>query len=512
MRLVEFPSYFPPQAKSQEAYVPVPVALASPPVLTKQPKKPRRKPHPRATVGAKIPRPVKKPASRKSTPRPKLKANKGSDTLLTGQMNHSYSSDNSTDILSTNVAMPLSSDYSHDADPSPLSSDLTDFENFNSALFEHQPQDTLLLSNASDGDSGDNILPEDLPPTTNGASPEQTLFHGMEKGASPIVPMSQWSTASVVGSAASVHGSGTLLNSSHVRIKTEPKEEISSVNRKQPPKPRDTRKSQGKSKKPGNSLGNMLQGSRFINSEMFVKDNNSSLIMDDPMFSPPQGLSGSSDLKPQSNGEHACTPPHVGMDMGAMLSQPQRVWSSVPGGTPPAGFTSPLNSQATISRLTSPPFSPPSISPHISPHPSLGSLFTFDKTQLQQAHLGTPTSPLQFMQPTLKQPFHHRHNDTEQQESDVVDPFLPSVEREQIMFGSHFAPNSDGNLGDLRLRWGRASYSGFKNLSVAHMSTNDFCLVEVGREVMLPWIIFSRNINKMYFTICTMTQILWFIP
>lgn len=456
-------SSFSGQAKSQEAQAQAhaaAVARSSPGLTKQQPKKPRRKPQPRATPGTKVARPPKKPSSRKPTPRTsKSKIGKILDTSVTSAsgIDDSFSRDNSTDFLSPNMALPLSSDYSQNSDPPPMSPNLADFEQFGTPLFGAHTRDGLLLSSVPGGDNGHNILSGELPPTTNGTSPEEQMFHDVDSRASPVVQVPQWSSAStlpasVITSTPRVVVSGTPLNSARRGTKTDLKSKSSPLNSRnkgsKPSKPKDSKRSQNQDKQGTCTMANMLSNSQFISADLYGREKSVKhlALNSDPMFSPPHGLLSGGELKSHSNGERVHSPSHVGLDIGGMLSPTQKAWSTVASGTQPTAYTSPLNSQTNISRLTSPPFSPPSISPHISPHASLGSLFTFDRTHLQQTHLTSPTSgpgSPPFMQSGhLKQPFHHRHNELDHQESDG-DPFLLSVEREQPIFN---------NLGDLRLR------------------------------------------------------------
>ncbi|XP_078376847.1 uncharacterized protein LOC144660154 isoform X3 [Oculina patagonica] len=455
------------KAKFQEAQAQAQAAAAAAaktcPATIKPPaKKPRRKPQPKAPLPQKAPKVPKKPASRKpAAPRSnKARVTKTpNNSLRPVGLDNSFSPDNSSDMLSPDISLSLSSDYSHGSAPSPMSPALDDFQQYDSSMFESEQRDEMLLSGLEHEGSEHGILSDNFPVVSNGSSSIKGLYPGKSKncGVGHSVP------ASVITHTPGLLNSGAFLGATQSgkglgdsRTKASPLNSKSKTNKGS--KPRDTKKLPNASNASSHSMASILSPSIHPNN---IKQENNKIkelaLNKDPMFSPPHGLLGSNDLKSHSNGvnsDHLHSPP---MTMDAILSPTQRSWSAIVSNPSPASssFTSPLNStQSGLSRLVSPPFSPPSMSPHISPHTTLGSVFTFDRpTHFQQSHITSPTlSPASpsFLQGQIKStgPPYQRHNDLDHSD----DPFLFPVDRDQSLFGGPFNQNHDASLGDLRLR------------------------------------------------------------
>lgn len=452
------------QAKFQEAQAQAQAAAAaaksSPGTIKPPVKKPRRKPQPKASLPQKVPKPPKKPANRKpAAPR----SNKSRVTKVPNNairpvgLDNSFSPDNSSGILSPDISLSLSSDYSHGSASSPMSPALDDFQRYDSSMFESEQREEMLLGGLDHEESEHDILSGNFPAVSNGNSPIKTLYSAKVKecGVGHSVP------ASVITHTPGLLNSSAFLGTpqgdtclSESATKASPLNSRSKANKSS--KQRDTKKSLNASNA-SHSVASII--SPIIHQNNMKRKNNKIkelALNKDPMFSPPHGLLGSNDMKSHSNGvnsDHLHSPP---MTMDNILSPTQRSWSAIVSNTSPASssFTSPLNSTQTgLTRLVSPPFSPPSISPHISPHTTLGNVFTFERpTHFQQSHMTSPTlSPASpsFLQGQIKQtgaPF-QRHNEIDHSD----DPFL-FVDRDQPLFGGTFNQNHDTTLGDLRLR------------------------------------------------------------
>lgn len=452
------------KAKCQEAQAQAQAAAAavksSPGATKPPPKKQRRKPQPKASLPQKVPKPTKKPANRKpGMPRAsKLRSIKTSNNSIRPiGLDNSFSPDNSSDMLSPDISLSLSSDYSHGSGASPMSPALDDFQQYDSSMFESEQQEEMLLSGLDNEEREHDILSGNFPTVSNGNSPIKSLYSakGKECGVGHSVP------ASVI-----THTPG-LLNSSGFLGTGQDDSCLSESGTKSSPLNSRSKPNKVSNVRDSKKLVHASTASHpcpdiispIIHQNSIKKENNKIkelALNKDPMFSPPHGLLGSNDLKSHSNGvnsDHLHSPP---MTMDNILSPTQRSWSAIVSNTSPASssFTSPLNSTQTgLTRLVSPPFSPPSVSPHISPHTSLGSVFTFDRpTHFQQSHMTSPTlSPASpsFLQGQLKQTGARfpRHNEIDHSD----DPFLFD-DRDQTLFGGTFNQNHDTTLGDLRLR------------------------------------------------------------
>ena len=363
-------------------------------------------------------------------------------------------------MLSPDISLSLSSDYSHGSASSPMSPALNDFQQYDSSMFESEQRDEILLGSLEHEESEHDILNDNFSVVSNGSTSIKGLYPGKDKScvAGHSVP------ASVITHTPGLLNSPTFLSANQggtgladSRTKLSPLNSKSRTNKGS--KPRETKKLVNASNAASHSVESIISPNIHHNNMKMENNKIKELALNkDPMFSPPHGLLGSNDLKSHSNGvtsDHLHSPP---MTMDAILSPTQRSWSAiVSSNTSPASssFTSPLNSTQTgLSRLVSPPFSPPSMSPHISPHTTLGSVFTFDRpTHFQQSHITSPTlSPASpsFLQGQAKQagPPYQRHNELDNTE----DPFLFPVDRDQSLFGGPFNQNHDTSLGDLRLR------------------------------------------------------------
>ena len=418
-------------------------------------KKPRRKPQPKAPLPQKVPKPAKKPANRKP---PAPRSNKArvttpkttNNSLRPVGLDNSFSPDNSSDMLSPDISLTLSSDYSHGS-ASSMSPALDDFQQYDSPMFESEQRDEMLLGGLEHEESEHDILSGNFPVVSNGSSSIKGLYpvKGKACGVGHSVPASVIThTPGLLNSSAFLGASQGLSES---RARSSPLNSKGKANKSS--KPRDTKKLLNTSTASSHSVASILSPS--IHHNNLKKENNKIkelALNKDPMFSPPHN-----DLKSHSNGVNSGHLHSPSMTMDAILSPTQRSWSAIVSNTSPASssFTSPLNSSQTgLSRLVSPPFSPPSMSPHISPHTSLGSVFTFDRpTHFQQTHITSPTlSPASpsFLQGQIKQtvPPYQRHSDLDHTD----DPFLFPVDRDQSLFGGPFNQNHDTSLGDLRLR------------------------------------------------------------
>lgn len=445
------------QAKFQEAQAQAQAAAAaaksSPGTIKPPAKKPRRKPQPKAPLLQKVTKQARKAANRKpAAPRvSKAKVTKTpNNSIRPVGLDSSFSPDNSSDMLSPDISLSLSSDYSHGSASSPMSPALDDYQQYESSLFGAQQRDEMLLGDLEHAET----LGSDFPIVSNGGT---SLYPPKGKGSvvGHSVPASVIThTPGLINSSVilgSIQRDNPLVDS---RTKSSPLNSKGKANKGS--KPRDTKKLQNASGASLHSVASILSPNIHRNN---VKEGNSKIkeltLNKDPMFSPPHGLGN--ELKTHSNGvnsDHLHSPP---MTMDTILSPTQRSWSAIVTNTSPAvaSFTSPLNSSQTgLSRLVSPPFSPPSMSPHISPHTTLGSVFTFDRTsQFQQSQITSPTlSPASpsFLQGQIKHagPPYQRHNDLD----NTDDPFLFPVDRDQSLFGGPFNQNHDSSLGDIRLR------------------------------------------------------------
>jgi hypothetical protein len=353
--------------------------------------------------------------------------------------------------------MQMSSDYSHTSEQSPTSPKLEDLSQFESSLFEPQQQDHLLLPEMCDEDISDNL--SSLP---NGVSPEEKLFQiDMKKNSSEKTSI--WLPSSVPASVITPtenSKNGSLLNTNHLVIPVSDaneKSKTSLLNSRKRAKVSKTKKAART--KPLNSVQGILSptllppnslsnGCKGISNHMTLND--------DPMFSSPQEILGGNDIKSHGNGLPSEQLAHSGMTIESVLSSPQKSWSSVVNSTNGNTYTSPLNSQNSLSRIASSPFSQTSLSslsPHFSPHSSHSSVFTFDRTpHYQQSNILSPTlspvSPSYLHNNSVKHSV-YQQRDLDPSRSD--DPFLTPVE-DQLLLGSHFHQNSDSSLGDLRLR------------------------------------------------------------
>jgi len=448
------------KAKFQEAQAQAQAAAAaksSPGTIKPPAKKPRRKPQPKAPLPQKVTKQVRKQINRKpAAPRSsKAKVTKTpNNSLRPVGLDNSFSPDNSSDMLSPDISLSLSSDYSHGSASSPMSPALDDYQQYDSTLFGAQQREEVLL-----GDLEHESLGGDFPViVSNGSSPLKDLFSSKSKGGGVghSVP------ASVITHTPGLINSGMILgtiqghnSSSESKTKSSPLNSKGKANKGS--KPRDTKKVQNTGGTSLHSVTSILSPHIHRNN---VKEENNKIkeltLNKDPMFSPPHALGN--DLKSHSNGVNSDQLHSPPMTMDAILSPTQRSWSAIVTNTSPAvssSFTSPLNSSQTgLSRLVSPPFSPTSMSPHVSPHTTLGSVFTFDRTShLQQSHITSPTlSPASptFLQGQTKHvgPPYQRHGDLDHSD----DPFLFPVDRDQPLFGGPFNQNHDSSLGDLRLR------------------------------------------------------------
>lgn len=433
------------QAQAQAAAA---AAKSSPGTFKPPAKKPRRKPQPKAPLFQKVVKQARKPANRKpALPRSnKTKVTKTPNNCLRPVgLDNSFSPENSSDMLSPDISLSLSSDYSHGSASPPMSPALDDYQEYESPLFGAQPRDEMLLGDLEHEES----LDSDFPIVSNGSSSLKGLYPTKSQHSVP---------ASVITHTPGLINSGVILGamqsdspSSESRTKASPLNSKSKANKGS--KPKDTKKLQDTDQASLHTVANILSPHIHRNN---IKEEKELTLNKDPMFSPPHGLG--SEMKSHSNGvssDHLHSPP---MTMDAILSPTQRSWSAVVTNTSPAAssFTSPLNSTQTgLSRLVSPPFSPPSMSPHISPHTTLGSVFTFDRTPhfQQSSHVTSPTlSPASpsFLQGPIKHtgPAYQRHGDLDSSD----DPFLFPVDRDQSLFGGPFNQNHDSSLGDLRLR------------------------------------------------------------
>lgn len=440
------------QAKFQEAQEQAQAAAAaaksSPGVIKPPPKKPRRKPQPKAPLLQKVAKQAKRVASRKAAaPRSNkaqvAKAQPNNSQRPVG-LDGTFSPDNSSDMLSPDVSLSLSSDYSQGSASSPLSPVLEDYQQFGSSVFGTQQRDNMLLGDLDNVES----LDRDFPVVSNGSS-----LKGLYS------PKSKGSIGHSIPASVITHTPGLVNSSLILGDQNDTRTKSSPLNSKSKnPKPRETKKLQNIGGTSLHSVTGVLSPHIHHNN---IKEENKKIkqlaLNKDPMFSPPHGLLGSNELKKHSNGVssgHLHSPP---MTMDAMLSPTPRTWSAIVTNTSPAAssFSSPLNSTQTgLSRLASPPFSPTSISPHISPHTTLGNVFTFDRTShFQQSHITSPTlSPASpsFLQGQIKHPgpTYPRHSDLDNSD----DPFLSPFDRDQSLFGGPFNQNHDSSLGDLRLR------------------------------------------------------------
>lgn len=436
------------QAQAQAAAA---AAKSSQGTLKPPAKKQRRKPQAKAPLFQKVAKQARRPVNRKPVV-PRSNKNKVTKTTNNSQrhvgLDNTLSSENSSGMLSPDISLSISSDYSHGSASSPMSPALDDYQEYGSPLFGAQQRDQILLGDLEEEEVEEESLGGDFPVVSNtgNSSSLKGLYSTKSQHCVP---------ASVITHTPGLINSGVILDAIQGNIPTE--SPLHSKSKPNSSKVRDGKKLQDTSCPSMHSVTSIL--SSHVNRNNLKDENkkiNELTLNKDPMFSPPHGLGN--EVKSQSNGLSSARLHSPPMTMDAILSPTQRSWSAVVTNTSPASssFTSPLNSTQTgLSRLVSPPFSPPSMSPHISPHTTLGSVFTFDRTShLQQSsHLTSPTlspSSPSFLQGQLKHagPPYQRHNDLDNSE----DPFLFPVDREQSLFGVPFNQNHDSSLGDLRLR------------------------------------------------------------
>lgn len=430
------------QAQAQAAAA---AAKSSPGTIKPPTKKPRRKPQAKAPLFQKVAKQARRPTNRKSVV-PRSSKNKVSkaanNSLRPVSLDSTFSPENSSGMLSPDINLSLSSDYSHGSASSPMSPALDDYQEYGSPLFGTEQRDQMLLGDLEHEES----LQRDFPIAASSSSSLKGLYPTKSQHSVP---------ASVITHTPGLINSGVILDSIQGNTSTS-KSPLNSKSTAKASKVRDAKELQDTSCSPLHSVTSILSPHTHRSDLKDEKNKIKELTLNkDPMFSPPHGLG--SEMKSQSNGvssAHLHSPP---MAMDAILSPTQRPWSAIVANTSPASssFTSPLNSTQTgLSRLVSPPFSPPSMSPHISPNTALGSVFTFDRTShLQQtSHITSPTlSPASpsFLQSQVKHsgPAYQGHSALDNPE----DPFLFPVDREHL-FGGPFNQNHDSSLGDLRLR------------------------------------------------------------
>lgn len=382
----------------------------------------------------------RKPAAPRSSKNKVAKATNNS--LRPVSLESAFSPENSSGMLSPDINLSLSSDYSHGSASSPMSPALDDYQEYGSPLFGAEQRDQMLLGDLEHEES----LQRDFPIASNSSSSLKGLYPTKNQHSVP---------ASVITHTPGLINSGVILDAIQGNSSSS-KSPLNSKSVAKASKVRDAKELQDASCSPLHSVTGILSAHTHRNDLKDEKNKMKELTLNkDPMFSPPHALGN--EMKSQSNGvssAHLHSPP---MTMDAILSPTQRPWSAIAANTSPASssFTSPLNSTQTgLSRLVSPPFSPPSMSPHISPNTTLGSVFTFDRTShLQQSsHITSPTlnpaSP-SFLQSQVKHsgPAYQGHGALDNPE----DPFLFPVDREHL-FAGPFTQNHDSSLGDLRLR------------------------------------------------------------
>lgn len=446
------------QDKFQEAQ-----AAAAAESSKQQTKKPRKRPQPKTTAAETktTNKQAKKSANRKPSSRPS-KSRSAKDLAKSSPLNSTFSPNSTTTpVFSPSLDMQMSSDYSHTSEQSPESPKLEDLSQFDSSLFEPQQQDHLLLPGMCDEDLSNN-----LSSLSNGVSAEEKLFHiDMKKNSSEKTSI--WLPSSVPASVITPtenHKSDSLLNSNHLVAPVEDvvnKSKISVLNSHKKTN-KVTRTKKVTKTKPLTSVERGILSPTLLQHNTLSNGckgmSNHMTLNDDPMFSSPQEILGGSDIKSHGNGLPSEQLTHSGMTMESVLSSPQKSWHSAVTSTNGNTYTSPLNSQNSLSRVASSPFSQTSLSslsPHLSPHSSHSSVFTFDRTctpHYQQSNILSPT--LSPVSPSYLQNNSVKHSVYQQRDLDPSrsdDPFLTPVE-DQLLLGSHFHQNSDSSLGDLRLR------------------------------------------------------------
>lgn len=412
-----------------------------------QTKKPRKKPQQKPAAEPK----PKKTANKKQSSRPS-KSKSGKDVAKASPLNSSFSPNNSSAVFSPNLDMQMS-DYSHTSDHSPVSPKLDDLSQFDSSLFEPQQQDHLLIPDMTVED-----LPNNLTAIPNGINSDEKLFDidlKKSRAEKTTIWMPSSSIPASVITSRSSSQSRSLLNSNSMTgiplLNSGIVSKTSNLNsNKRYPKTtkaRKTARTTSISPISGIISPTLLQHNHLTNGT-------SMNFNDDPMFSSSHEITG---IKPHDNGLPPDHLSHTGISMDSVLTS-HKSWASVSSATNGTAYSSPLNSQNTLSRISSPPFSrvslSSSLSPHLSPNPSHSSVFTFDRTSHypQSSSILSPT--LSPVSPSYLNNSSLKHSVFQQRDLDPSggdDPFLTPVE-EQPLLGGPFHQTSDSSLGDLRLR------------------------------------------------------------
>ena len=295
------------QAQAQAAAATAAAAKTAPGVIKPPVKKPRRKPQPKALLPQKVPKLQKKPLNRKpAAPRP----NKGrviktpNNSLRPVGLDNSFSPDNSSDMLSPDISLSLSSDYSHGSASSPMSPALNDFQQYDSSMFESEQRDEILLGSLEHEESEHDILNDNFSVVSNGSTSIKGLYPGKDKscGAGHSVP------ASVITHTPGLLNSPTFLSANQggtgladSRTKASPLNSKSKTNKSS--KPRETKKLVNASNAASHSVESIISPNIHHNNMKMENNKIKELAFNkDPMFSPPHGLLGSNDLKSHSNG------------------------------------------------------------------------------------------------------------------------------------------------------------------------------------------------------------------
>ena len=282
---------------------------------------------------------ARRPVNRKPVV-PRSNKNKVTKTTNNSQrhvgLDNTLSSENSSGMLSPDISLSISSDYSHGSASSPMSPALDNYQEYGSPLFGAQQRDQILLGDLEEEEVEEESLGRDFPIVSNtgNSSSLKGLYSTKSQHGVP---------ASVITHTPGLINSGVILDAIQGNIPTE--SPLHSKNKPNSSKVRDGKKLQDTSCPSMHSVTSIL--SSHVNRNNLKDENkkiNELTLNKDPMFSPPHGLGN--EVKSQSNGLSSARLHSPPMTMDAILSPTQRSWSAVVTNTSPASssFTSPLNS------------------------------------------------------------------------------------------------------------------------------------------------------------------------